>query len=281
MKRVAIVVSVLGAVLALSWYAGCTQQKKSVLLRLKFEPGQTHVFEINRKHHWMKFNGDSMSAEGTYAIDITAEEQVRRVLAEGTAEIIQTINRRVYEPRMGDPNVIDTMVSTSTLTLYMHPDGRLADLDFGQSGVKDTAYTRQFYEQASTVFPKGPVEQGKTWSHSTHVMLNDEKVEAATTYELKSFAREKGFECAVIAYDGNLLLPIPPMDGDSTLRQGVDRIDVSGMMYFAYVEGVAVSIRERWLIDSDRKMVEGGKWKQYRSKVEVDAEQQLVQSVPK
>lgn len=277
MKRVAIVLALLG-VGVVSWYSGCTQQKKSVQLRLKFTPGQIHTFEIHRKHHWMKFEGDSVKSEGTYTIDLTAVETVRRVLEEGTAEVIQKVHRTVYEPRMDDPKVIDTMVSDNSLTLYMRPDGRLVDLDFEESGVTDTAYIRQFYEQASTVFPKGPVEQGKTWSHSTHVMLNDEKVEASTTYELKSFAREKGYDCAVIEYDGNLLLPIPARDGDSTMRQGVDKIDVSGMMYFAYVEGVTVSMRERWLIDSERKMVEKGEWQNYRTKIEVDAEQQLVKT---
>lgn len=266
----------LGALVFTSWYAGCTQQTKSVLLRLKFTPGQKNTFKIDRKHHWMKFDGEQVTGEGTYSILIHAEEVVRRVLDEGTAEVIQTLHRRIYEPRPDNPSIIDTVLTTSSLTLYMRPDGRLVDLEFDNSGSSDTTYLRQFYEQASTVFPRGPVEQGKSWSHSTHVMLNGEKVEAATTYQLKSFAREKGYDCAVIEYDGNLLLPITVPAGDSTQRQGIDRIDVSGMMYFAYVEGVTVSIRERWLIDSERRMFESGEWKQYRSKVEVDAEQQLV-----
>ncbi|MBD3401788.1 hypothetical protein GF420_02750 [candidate division GN15 bacterium] len=279
MKRVAMLLTVLAVSLTIAWVSGCSQQKKSVLLRLKYEPGQTRVFEIDRKHHWMYLENDTVTREGTYEIDITAEETTRRILEEGTAEVVQTTTRHIYEPNEEDSSLIDTVTTTRSITLYLRPDGRLVDLEFGNIESMDTAYIRQFYEQASTVFPQTPVEQGKTWSHSTHVMLNGENVEAVTTYELKSFARERGYDCAVISYEGELLLPISAKPADTTKRGGLDEIDVSGMMYFAYTEGVSVSVRERWLINSERTMLKDGEWTTARTKIEVDAEQQLVDAV--
>jgi hypothetical protein len=139
----------------------------------------------------------------------------------------------------------------------------------------ETEYLRSLYEQAATVLPDGMVEQGKTWSHSKTVMLGDEQVNATTEYELKSFFRKDRYDCAVIGYKGNIIIPIKPDPADTSLRSGLDKIDFSGTMYFAYAEGVIVTANERWLVDSYRKERKGGKEKEHHYLTESDVDFRL------
>lgn len=257
---------------------GCTQQKKSISLRFKFEPGTNQVHRWTSKRHWQMIQNDTIAKEGTYEVSATIERDIRRVLADSTAEIIQKTTWTSLEPNKEDSTIMDTITGGRTLTVYTKPDGRLVDLEFPPDfeHVKDTAYLRSFYEQAATIFPNKTVQQGETWTHRTMVMLNGEQVEASTNYVLQSFAREKGYDCAVLEFTGDLVIPIKPSAEDSTQRQGVDRIEVEGLMYFAYTEGLIVSSRERWIQERERKYMKEGTWVEMNEIIEADGDYHIV-----
>ncbi|MCJ7489863.1 MAG: hypothetical protein MUO87_06945, partial [Thermoplasmata archaeon] len=72
-------------------------------------------------------------------------------------------------------------------------------------------------------------------------------------YNVMSFARERGYDCVVIEYDGVCIVPLPQRTGkEHKLLSGVDRITSKGHWYFAYKEGFLVSMKERWTLESDR-----------------------------
>jgi hypothetical protein len=114
-------------------------------------------------------------------------------------------------------------------------------------------YLKEYYKQYAPVFPAVDVSPGYTWTQTYKVMLEEEPVEASTTYEIKSFVREKGYDCAVIAFDGNIIIPVMVEDKDGIKsKRGVDRINVDGVMYFGYKYGILVSSRDNFTIDRQR-----------------------------
>src|SRR5690606_18578118 len=94
LKRVTVLAGlVLGALIAVS-PLGCSQQKKSVRLRFTFTPNTTIVHGMEQKRHWKAIEivggKDSTISEGKTVIDVTMQEEIRRVLEDSTAEIVHT-----------------------------------------------------------------------------------------------------------------------------------------------------------------------------------------------
>ena len=273
MKRVTVLAClVLGALIAV-YPLGCVQQKKSVRLRFTFTPRTIIVHTMEQKRHWRVVEQDSVTATGLTTVSVTMQEEIRRVLEDSTAEILHTNTWTFAEPSMEDSTKLDTVDGSRSYISYVKPNGRLVDVEFPDTVKKsEIEYLRSLYEQAATVLPDGLVEQGKKWSHSKTVMLGDKQVNATTEYELESFFRKDRYDCAVVGYKGNIIIPIVPDPADSTLREGVDKIDFEGQMYFAYAEGVIVSATERWMVDSYRKALKDGKEKEHRYLTESEIE---------
>lgn len=260
---------------AIGW-SGCTQQKKSVRLRFKYTPGMTITHKMEQKRNWKVIENDSVIEQGLTVIDITSREEVRRVIEDSTAELRHE-NSWVYEHRNEeDSTKIDTVTGGRSYTSYVKPNGRLVDLEFHEDvDPEEAEYLRSLYEQAATRLPDGMVEQGKTWTHEITVMLENEKVNATTKYELTSFFRKDRYDCAVIKYEGNMIVPVKSIETDTLSRSGVDRIDFEGEMYFAYAEGVVISATERWLVDSKRKATKDGEMKDHQYLTESDVTYRL------
>lgn len=276
MKRVTVLTClVLGALIA-AYPIGCVQQKKSVRLRFTFTPQTIIIHSMEQKRQWKVVEQGSDTTQGLTTVRVTMQEEIRRVLEDSTAEIVHTNSWNFVERNMEDSTKLDTVDGSRSYTSYVKPNGRIVDLEFPDTIKKsEIEYLRSLYEQAATVLPDGMVEQGKTWSHSKTVMLGDEKVSASTEYELKSFFRKDRYDCAVISYKGNIIIPINADPADSTQREGLDKIEFTGELYFAYAEGVIVSATERWLVDSYRKAVKNGKEKEHQYLTESDIDFRL------
>lgn len=231
---------------------------------------------MEQKRQWKVVEQGSDTTQGLTTVRVTMQEEIRRVLEDSTAEIVHTNSWNFVERNMEDSTRLDTVDGSRSYTSYVKPNGRIVDLEFPDTIKKsEIEYFRSLYEQAATVLPDGMVEQGKTWSHSKIVMLGDEKVNATTEYELKSFFRKDRYDCAVINYKGNIIIPINADPADSTQREGLDKIEFTGELYFAYAEGVIVSATERWLVDSYRKAVKNGKEKEHQYLTESDIDFRL------
>ena len=182
---------------------------------------------------------------------------MRRVLEDSTTESL--VNRKWQQSYV---DLLKNSVDTVTKQLmveepmldYSKPNGRLVDIEYASDTVEgDLSYIEEYMKQGWPVFPDGEVGQGHSWTQTTTVLLPEGPVEASTTFSVKSFARERGYDCVVIEYDGVCIVPLHQRTGkEHKLLSGVDRITSKGHMYFAYKEGFLVSLKERWMLESDR-----------------------------
>jgi hypothetical protein len=244
--------------------ASCDQGTKMVHIRYKYIPGAvtTHQ-QITRGIVRAEDVDTKRLLQHEYmetTMDLTNE--VRRVLEDSTAEIMQRIKHQWRSRNLLDKTDTDTVLSPwsegSPLIEYMKPNGRLVDMEFASDTTKGNLdYLKEYYRQGYPVFPEGEVGQGYSWTQSTTVVLPEGPVEASTTYTVKSFARERGYDCAVIEYDGTSIIQLPAKAAKQyELVSGVDKITSKGHLYFAYTEGLLVSVKERYVLSSDRVLKE-------------------------
>lgn len=250
---------------------GCSQGDRSVTLQFRFEPGLSSVYKQTNKRNLQITASDSVIMDESSTFDMTIEQEVIEVNPDGSAVIIETDTWDYERPNKEDTTVIDTIQEVRKLEIVVEPDGRIVDLEF----LTDTSpsmikYLKNFYEQGMPIFPSDEVSPGYSWTQTTKVILPDGPMEASTTYKLTSFAREGGYDCAVIECDGELILPLEADMSEKTPRRGIDRISTSGVTYFAYKEGVVVQQRERWIIDGDRERFKDDEWQPYKMTAETD-----------
>ncbi|MEW5796645.1 MAG: hypothetical protein AB1772_09845 [Candidatus Zixiibacteriota bacterium] len=265
MNRLTGVLTAVGGVILLAFgLATCDQGVKKVRIRYKHTPGTTVTFQqITRGIIQAKDRPTQRILQHEYAettMDIT--EAVRRVLEDSTAEVVNTIKWQHRTRDLMDKTRSDTALEMpgerQPIVQYMKPNGRMLDMEFVSDTVKGSLeYLKEYYKQGYPVFPDGEVSQGYSWTQTTTVVLPDGPMEASTTYTIKSFARERGYDCAVIEYDGLCIIPLPAKQMEKIdVISGVDRITSKGHMYFAYKEGMLVQLKERWILSSDRLVIE-------------------------
>ncbi len=264
-------VTVIVALLAL--VSGCTQGDKKIKLTLKWEPGMTLDYEQATKSSSKAYRADSLVKESFITYSIEVEQEVISVGSDGTADVIERGAWIIVRPGKEDSTVMDTSTYERELQLKIKPNGKIVDFTFAKEEESSSAaYIKNYYEQGIPVFPSVEMSPGKEWTQETKVVLPEENLEASTTYRIKSLAREAGYDCALIEYEGNLVIPIVPDPKDSVWRDGIDRVSSTGIMYFAYKEGVVVLQRERWVIDGERRESKGADTVQTRIASEIDSE---------
>ncbi len=252
MKRALIItVSLACFVLAMP---GCEKGGKKINLRLKYKPGTELTYKQTARGSVKVYYNDSLTRDRFAEIEADLKQYVRRVLEDGTAEVVESKTYHLTSRNKQDSTITDTTGEDREIVLYVQPNGKIVDLELpGEESVSSLSYLKNYYEQGMPVFPDGDLPQGFSWTQTKTVILPNGPMEASTTYEIKSFAREHGYDCVVIGYDGNLVIPLEPYkQKDYELISGVDRIRASGNIYFAYKEGLIVLQRERWLLDGKR-----------------------------
>jgi len=264
MKRLTAVCLTFAAILSVALVFGsCDQAGKKVTIRYKFQPNMKMSYQqITRGLVKVRdINQDKLTHDESAETTMDIEYFVRRLLEDSTAEVIDSKTYTSSWTDRLDSTATDSIHSKTKespqVVKYMQPNGRLVDMKFASDTARGNLdYLKEYYKQGFPVFPDGPVGQGHSWTQTTTVVLPDGQMEASTTYTIKSFARERGYDCVVIEYDGVSIIPLPEYDAERhTLISGVDNIQSKGHMYFAYKEGVMVLAKERWLMDSDRTKV--------------------------
>lgn len=264
MRRLTTISILLTAVLALVGVLGsCDQTGKRVLIRYKFKPDMRMKYRQVTRGIVMVREGVSEelihheSAKRTLDLEL----YVRRVLEDSTAEIVDNRShtseiQNLLDTTGTDSAEVRSWVGSEVLR-YMKPNGQLVDLEYTSDTMRgDLSYAKEYMKQGYPVYPDKPVGQGHEWTQTTAVVLPDGPIEAYTTYTVKSFVRERGYDCVVLEYDGVSHIPIPEFEKeDYRVISGVDHIRAKGHMYFAYREGIVVQVKERWVMDSDRKEV--------------------------
>ena len=268
MKRItAILILTLAGLCLIS----CEQGGKQVKLQFRYLPGMKLEYKQVTRGNVLVTTGDSTIRDQARETSVEIEHFVRRIVNDSTAEIVE--NKTIYYHTLNrlDSSVVDTVETGRELVLYVAPSGKITDLEItGNSDDAHTEYLRNFYEQGMPVFPANEISQGYKWTQTYKVILEGEEMEASTTYEAKSFVRERGYDCLVLEYDGNLILPIATKEMGEYTERGVNRISATGLMYFAYKEGIVILQRERWVMDGDRTRTYSNKEKSYKVAVEYD-----------
>jgi len=259
----------------------CSHGDKKITLVFKFTPGLNLQYEQISKSSTKIFQADSLikNYQTTYKVDITQEIKSE---TDNIAEILETNTWHYEKLTTKDSTTADTVSYTREITFRVEPNGRIVDFKHGKDIKPSSAsYMKNYQEQGMPVFPSGEHAPGYSWTQQTTVVLPDETMGASTTYEIKSLAREGGYDCAVIEYEGNLVIPIEINPDDSTHRKGIDRVKTSGIIYFAYKEGFVVLQRERWVLDGDREKIVEGKIEKTKIVSESDIDYTLLSRVIK
>ena len=213
---------------------------------------------------------------------MVVEQNVVGIDADGVAELIEKDSWSYVMQNKEDSTKLDTVTHERELNLHVAPSGKVVKVGF----ISDTdealiSYLKNYFEQAWPEFPQGELPIGYNWTQTAKVVMPDETLEASTTYEIKSMVREAGYDCAVIDYKGNMVIPVLPREKKSTIISGIDRIASEGVIYFAYKEGFVVLQRENWTIDGERLEKSEGKEVEYRLAVEVISDYVLASVVKK
>ena len=238
----------------------CSVGDKTIMLRFKYEPGQRYVYDQTSKRKVVLKEADSTTQDYSYTFDMVIEQEVRSMSADSVASIWEKDSWKYANPDDSDSTRVDTVRNERELLMDVYPNGRIANLrSANDQSVEHLSYIKNFYEQGIPVFPSGELSPGFSWTQTTKVILPDETMEASTTYKIKSLAREGGYDCAVIESQGNLVIPVEPGPTDTLLISGLDRIQTTGLIYFAYREGMVVLQRERWVVDGTREEMKKGK----------------------
>lgn len=261
---------------------GCESGKKRVNIRYKFKPDMTLKYEQTSKGSVRVVAGDSVIQDSYNDITTTLTWKVEEITDDQTAKIVETkeFHSRMLDRR--DSSLTDTVEPGAGFTLYIKPNGKLVDIIPAAEEMQGVAsYIQKYFEQGAPMFPDDDVDQGYSWNQSSTIVLPDGPIEANTKFTVKSFARHHGYDCVVIAYEGNLAIPLEPYEyKDHKTLDGYDLVQSTGHQYFAYKEGFIVENLERYVVDGQRKrvMLNTGDTVLLNVSVEYDVDQ-LLQSV--
>jgi len=238
----------------------CGNQPAKVLLRVKHDPvGKTIEYKLDSH----RVGSYTVNGEKKDDFDTKIEAEIiyttQKLLGNGYAMVLEKNIWHSDEP-VNDSGKVKRVTKEYAYDLQVAPTGKV--IDFAMEGEHSVAwenYARNFYEQGIPVFPAEAVPVGYKWTQTSLVVLqNKETVEAKTTYRIKGTATKMGYNCAIIEYKGNLILPILPDPSDTTGLEGLDNIEMNGILYFAIDAGMSVSSEERRRSVSKRKYNKDG-----------------------
>lgn len=251
-------------ILLLILFISCTESTKKVKLSFKYNPEMSLEYKQISKRQTEIYMADSLIKNEIDESMAFVKQEIIEVINDSTFKINEVDTWHYTKPNKDDSTQFDSVTYSREMDLIVLQNGKIIDFTFKNSEEKSTSYLKNYYEQGLPVFPSVEVYPSYSWTQTTSVMLPSETMNASTTYTIKSFVRELGYDCAVIEYTGNLLIPIEPKKGDKTQRSGLDRIQTKGMIYFAYIKGIVIKQTEKWKTEGDRTQLTDGEWKRYR-----------------
>ncbi len=252
---------------------GCDPGEKKIELRYKFADNLQLHYNQEMKRTVEVRQADSIVEQYSATFKTTVRQTVEEVRDDSSAIVREYANWRYTRPNKDDSARVDSVFEERTIIYRLKPDGDILDVRFvDEIDASRQSYIRNYLEQGMPVFPEGELSPGFSWTQSAKVIMPDETMEASTTYQIKSLVREMGYDCAVIEFAGNLIIPLEASPEDSVKHSGINYITTSGRMYFAYKEGMVVLQRERWVIDGERTVLKPGEEKPSELKIAVESD---------
>ncbi len=242
----------LPALLALGMACGGTGEPPSVRLRLAYEEGDTlrYVYEASGTARLP----DTTAAEGyvdrSYERRLTIQEVATDVTPRG-----HYVLELVYRLESDDLSRGQDLPEAVSFQVEITPQGRVVEVT-GVETMKplfgDIDF-QSYFEQSQPVFPERPLKVGDSWTQEVRVVSpSSEPVTTSSTYVLESLSEDENDPLAVIAYQGDIYLPVTRVDPDTSA--GADsaaaastivieeRIRVEGRIHFDHGRGVVERI---------------------------------------
>jgi len=241
--------------------AGCTQKPSSFFLRAKYEPiGKVLAYSLTSHRSGEKQDNGGPTQKVDSKVEADVVYTTQKILANGNTIVLEE-TRYFWDAPVGDSGQVKRSTREISIRQEVSPTGKIVAFTIlGESSSSGDNYTRNFYDQAVPVFPEKAVTIGDTWTQSAAVRLPDgSQTSTSTSYRVKGTAVKMGYDCAIIEYKGNVILPITRDSSDTAALEGIDRIEMNGLIYFAYVAGISVNAEERRRLIVDRSFVSGGK----------------------
>ncbi|KAA3636658.1 MAG: hypothetical protein DWP97_02305 [Calditrichaeota bacterium] len=236
---------------------------KKISLKFKYKPDMRLEYKQDSKQQTTVYQNDSVIEKSSDSYIAFINQEVRSVESDSTFKIYEEDIWRYTVPNKEDSTKKDTVEQVREMELFVQDNGKILDFEFLSGEKQRYSYIKNYYEQGLPIFPKDEVHTGYSWTQTTSVVLPNETMKASTTYKINSLVRELGYDCAIIKYNGNLIIPIEPTKSDSTNRSGLDKITTDGMIYFAYKEGIVIKQTEKWTTKGDRIYIKDGKYEKY------------------
>lgn len=224
-------------------------------LQFKYAPGMTFTYEQVSQGTVIAKEKDSVFNSRYNKIISKIEFAVRRVVDDTTWEIAQKMSSHFRTENKLDSSATDTTTSSPEMTMYVAPSGRIVDFEYGTTGsnaMDNMAYMKEYFRQGTPVFPSVPVPIGYSWTQSYTVTVSNTPTQVSTTYTVKGVEKRLSYDCVLVGYKGEMVIPFEADSADSLKRHGVDHIMNDGVMYQAYKEGLTVSQVETWTMNGDR-----------------------------
>lgn len=246
---------------ALLFWGACSQQPKSFRLRVSYEPvGQVIAYTLTSHRVGKEYRDDSLFRDFDRKTEASIIFTTQKVLPNGNAIVLEE-DRWHWDEPVDTTGKVKRVSNEYAYNQEFAPTGKIVSFKIlGKSLPREDKYLQNYIEQANPVFPEIDVTVGHQWTQNSTVTLPDGSTgNAVMNYRVKGTAYKTGHQCALVEYQGNMVLPIFSDSTDTTGLQGVDRADVNGMLYQAVDVGIMVGFEERRRLTADRTMVKEGR----------------------
>lgn len=225
----------------------CSEQPAKFKLRFDHGPaGATTKYRLESHRVGMTYKNDELTEEFDNRLEGNFTYVVREILP-GEIFVIEENNIWSWDEAKGDSGQIKRETKEYNYVTQINSRGRVIDFEIQEKSTPTRVnYIKNFFDQGMPVFPELEIAIGESWVQSAiAVKAEGDSVAVSTTYKVKGTARKNGYDCVIIEYNGLLILPIIPYDDAPDKTVGYDKIELSGIFYFAHREGKNIHNEEK------------------------------------
>jgi len=241
----------------------CLDKKKEIRLEIKYRPGLQLEWRCRLHETGTRYENGAPVREIDNGREYTMVEKVLDMVDSVTARLRSTSYYTAYRT---DPADSSRTINYPDSVVYVYLQDnrgccRFRAEDNPGLGTR-MEYLERINEQLAPMYPKENVGEGFTWNNRVRILLAEDAVtELVTTYRVRSFVREAGYDCLVIEYEGTTIVPFQSTpDSPAPTAVGLDRSTFKGVYYFAYRKGFIVKLNENYEFETEgTRFAEDGK----------------------
>jgi len=254
------ITAILPIAVILTMLSTCGEQNRKVIIRYPHQMQYVNLFKQEGSQKVQVWQGDSLVYSFTRSIFFDISQRVLRVLPDSTAAVDEKSSMVLISPNRMDSLIVDTIKEDRSFVLYEAPNGKIVDFE-SQTPIDSatTTHFRSWYEQACPVFPDSAVGIGSQWVNRNTVTVDSQTLETSTSFTVRGFEQLRGYDCIVVDFTGNVILPVRVSKDDSMVLGGRDELRVDGTFWFACNEGLFVEQRQKEIIEGRRDLHDKGK----------------------